>query len=70
MDIITFCKSVEIFAICAAALLKLVRLSQIMAKARKQDLLNDGKPESAYTDREVFQFINIGAIMIQAIPLS
>lgn len=32
---------------------------KIMAKARKQDLLNDGKPESAYTDREVFQFITL-----------
>ena len=32
---------------------------RILAKARKQGLLEDGKPESAYTDKEVFQFITL-----------
>lgn len=32
---------------------------KILAKARKQDLLTDGKPESAYSDKEVFQFITL-----------
>ena len=30
---------------------------KILQKARKQGLLEEGKPESAYTDKEVFQFI-------------
>lgn len=30
---------------------------KIMAKAKKQGLLDEGKPESAYTDKEVYQFI-------------
>ena len=30
---------------------------KIMEKARKQGLLEDGKPEAAYTDKEVYQFI-------------
>ncbi len=30
---------------------------KILEKARKQGLLEDGKPEAAYTDKEVFQFI-------------
>lgn len=30
---------------------------KILAKARKQGLLDEGKPEAAYTDKEVFQFI-------------
>ncbi len=32
---------------------------KILAKARKQGLLEDGKPESAYTDKEVLQFITL-----------
>lgn len=32
---------------------------KIMAKARKLDLLTDGRPESAYSDKEVFQFITL-----------
>lgn len=32
---------------------------KILKKARKQGLLEDGKPESAYTDKEVFQFITM-----------
>ena len=32
---------------------------KILAKARKQGLLDDGKPESAYTDKEVYQFITL-----------
>lgn len=32
---------------------------KIMAKARKQGLLDDLKPDSAYTDKEVFQFITL-----------
>ncbi len=32
---------------------------KIMEKARKQGLLEDGKPEAAYTDKEVFQFITL-----------
>lgn len=32
---------------------------KILAKARKQELLAEGKPESAYSDREVFQFITL-----------
>jgi two-component system chemotaxis sensor kinase CheA len=32
---------------------------QIMAKARQQGLLEPGKPESAYTDKEVYQFITL-----------
>ena len=30
---------------------------KLMAKAKKQGILEEGKPESAYTDKEVFQFI-------------
>lgn len=30
---------------------------KILAKAKKQGLLDDGKPESAYTDKEIYQFI-------------
>ncbi len=32
---------------------------KILAKARKQGLLEDGKPDSAYTDKEVYQFITL-----------
>ncbi len=32
---------------------------KILAKARKQGILEDGKPDSAYTDKEVFQFITL-----------
>lgn len=32
---------------------------KIMAKARKQGLLDDTKPDSAYSDKEVFQFITL-----------
>lgn len=32
---------------------------KILAKARKQGLLEEGKPEAAYTDKEVFQFITM-----------
>ena len=32
---------------------------KIMEKARKQDLLEYGKPDSAYTDKEVYQFITL-----------
>lgn len=32
---------------------------KILAKARKQGLLNEGKAESSYTDKEVFQFITL-----------
>ncbi|WP_301043487.1 chemotaxis protein CheA, partial [Parabacteroides goldsteinii] len=32
---------------------------KIIAKARKQNLLDDDKPDSAYTDKEVFQFITL-----------
>lgn len=32
---------------------------KILAKARKQGLLDDSKPDSSYTDREVFQFITL-----------
>lgn len=32
---------------------------KILAKARKQGLLDDDKPDSAYTDKEVFQFITL-----------
>lgn len=32
---------------------------KILAKARKQELLTEGKPESSYTDKEVFQFITL-----------
>lgn len=32
---------------------------KILAKAKKQGLLDDGKPESAYTDKEVYQFITL-----------
>ena len=32
---------------------------KILAKARKQELLAEGKPESAYSDKEVFQFITL-----------
>lgn len=32
---------------------------KIMAKAKKQGLLTDGKPESAYSDKEVYQFITL-----------
>lgn len=30
---------------------------KILAKAKKQGLLDDSKPESAYTDKEIYQFI-------------
>ncbi|GFI48759.1 chemotaxis protein CheA [Lachnospiraceae bacterium] len=33
--------------------------AKILAKARKQGLLEDGKPESSYTDKEVYQFITL-----------
>lgn len=32
---------------------------KILAKAKKQGLLEDGKPESAYSDKEVYQFITM-----------
>lgn len=32
---------------------------KILEKARKQDLLEYGKPDSAYTDKEVYQFITL-----------
>ncbi len=32
---------------------------KILAKARKQGLLDDTKPDSAYTDKEVYQFITL-----------
>ncbi len=32
---------------------------KILAKARKQGLLDDGKPDAAYTDKEVYQFITL-----------
>ncbi len=32
---------------------------KIIAKARKQGLLDDNKPDSAYTDKEVYQFITL-----------
>lgn len=32
---------------------------KIMAKARQQGLLEPGKPESSYTDKEVYQFITL-----------
>ena len=32
---------------------------KIMAKARKQGLLEDNKPDGAYTDKEVYQFITL-----------
>lgn len=32
---------------------------KILAKARKQGLLDENKPESAYTDKEVYQFITL-----------
>ncbi|MCM1102193.1 MAG: chemotaxis protein CheA [Clostridium sp.] len=32
---------------------------KILAKARKQGLLDEGKPDSAYTDKEVYQFITL-----------
>ena len=32
---------------------------KIIAKARKQGLLEDNKPDSAYTDKEVYQFITL-----------
>ena len=32
---------------------------KILAKARKQGLLDDDKPDSAYSDKEVFQFITL-----------
>ena len=32
---------------------------KILAKARKQGILDDNKPDSAYTDREVYQFITL-----------
>ncbi|HBA68462.1 MAG TPA: chemotaxis protein CheA [Lachnospiraceae bacterium] len=33
--------------------------NKILAKARKQGLLEEGKPDSAYTDKEVYQFITL-----------
>ncbi len=33
--------------------------NKILEKARKQGLLDDGKPDSAYTDKEVYQFITL-----------
>ncbi|MCI8800683.1 chemotaxis protein CheA [Acetatifactor muris] len=32
---------------------------KILAKARKQGILDDSKPDSAYTDKEVYQFITL-----------
>lgn len=32
---------------------------KILAKARKQGLLDEGKPDAAYTDKEVYQFITL-----------
>ena len=32
---------------------------KLLAKARKQGLLDDNKPDSAYTDKEVYQFITL-----------
>lgn len=32
---------------------------KILAKARKQGLLEDGKPDSSYSEKEVFQFITL-----------
>ncbi len=32
---------------------------KILSKARKQGLLEEGKPESAYSDKEVYQFITL-----------
>lgn len=32
---------------------------KILAKARKQGLLEEGKPDAAYTDKEVYQFITL-----------
>lgn len=32
---------------------------KILAKARKQGLLDEGKPDTAYTDKEVYQFITL-----------
>lgn len=32
---------------------------KILAKARKQGLLEDGKPEEAYTEKEIYQFITL-----------
>ncbi len=32
---------------------------KILAKARKQGLLDEGKPDSSYTDKEVYQFITL-----------
>jgi len=32
---------------------------KILAKAKKQGILYDGKPESTYTDKEVYQFITL-----------
>lgn len=32
---------------------------KILAKARKQGLLDEGKPDSGYTDKEVYQFITL-----------
>lgn len=33
--------------------------SKLLAKARKQGLLDDGKPDSAYTDKEAYQLITL-----------
>ncbi|MDE6748492.1 MAG: chemotaxis protein CheA [Lachnospiraceae bacterium] len=33
--------------------------NKILAKARKQGLLDESKPDSAYTDKEVYQFITL-----------
>ena len=33
--------------------------AKIIAKARKQGLLDDDKPDNAYTDREVYQFVTL-----------
>lgn len=33
--------------------------AKILAKAKKQGLLEDGKPEDAYSDKEVYQFITL-----------
>ncbi len=32
---------------------------KILAKARRQGILDDGKPDAAYTDKEVYQFITL-----------
>ena len=38
---------------------KVLERDKILAKARKQGILEEGKPDSAYTDKEVYQFITL-----------